>query len=113
MTDRKHTDPFIWLAVSSSIIIIAFILFPLIEMVAQPSFADLLDTIKDKDVISSIWLSLYTSGTAALISFIFGTPFAYLLARKDFAGKKIIESIIDLPIMIPHPVVGIAILSIA
>ncbi|MCK5509467.1 MAG: hypothetical protein KAI50_13225, partial [Desulfobacterales bacterium] len=62
MTDRKHTDPFIWLAVSSSIIIIAFILFPLIEMVAQPSFADLMDTIKDKDVISSIWLSLYTSG---------------------------------------------------
>ena len=113
MIAKKHIDPFIWLAVSSSIIIIAFILFPLIEMVAQPSFADLMDTIKDKDVISSIWLSLYTSGTAALISFIFGTPFAYLLARKDFAGKKIIESIIDLPIMIPHPVVGIAILSIA
>ncbi|MDL1964720.1 MAG: ABC transporter permease [Deltaproteobacteria bacterium] len=113
MTAKKHIDPFIWLAVSSSIIIIAFILFPLIEMVAQPSFADLMDTIKDKDVISSIWLSLYTSGTAALISFIFGTPFAYLLARKDFAGKKIIESIIDLPIMIPHPVIGIAILSIA
>jgi len=113
MTAKKHIDPFIWLAVSSSIIIIAFILFPLIEMVAQPSFADLMDTIKDKDVISSIWLSLYTSGTAALISFIFGTPFAYFLARKDFAGKKIIESIIDLPIMIPHPVIGIAILSIA
>ena len=113
MTDRKHIDPFIWLAVSSSIIIIAFILFPLIEMVAQPSFADLKEAITDKDVIASIRLSLYTSLMAALISFIFGTPFAYLLARKDFVGKKFIESIIDLPIMIPHPVVGIAILSIA
>lgn len=113
MIAKKHTDPFIWLAVSSSIIIIAFILFPLIEMVAQPTFADLIDTAKDKEVISSIWLSLYTSGMAALISFLFGTPFAYLLARKNFWGKNFIESIIDLPIMIPHPVVGIAILSIA
>ena len=113
MIAKKHTDPFIWLAVSSSIIIIAFILFPLIEMVAQPTFADLIDTAKDKEVVSSIWLSLYTSGMAALISFLFGTPFAYLLARKNFRGKNFIESIIDLPIMIPHPVVGIAILSIA
>jgi molybdate/tungstate transport system permease protein len=82
-------------------------------MVAQPSFTDLKEAITDRDVLNAIKLSLYTSLTAALISFIFGTPFAYLLARKDFPGKKFVESIIDLPIMIPHPVVGIAILSIA
>ncbi len=113
MVTKKHIDPFIWLAASSSIIIISFILFPLIEMVVQPSFADLKEAITDKDVVASIRLSIYTSSMAALISFIFGTPFAYLLARKDFAGKKFIESIVDLPIMIPHPVIGIAILSIA
>ena len=60
--------------------------------------------------LGSIGLSIYTSGMAALISFLIGTPFAYLLARKNFFGKKLVESIIDLPIMIPHPVVGIAIL---
>ncbi len=113
MITKKHTDPFIWLAISCSIIIIAFILFPLLEMVVQPSFADLKEAITDKDVFNAIKLSLYTSLMAALISFIFGTPLAYLLARKDFIGKKLVESIIDLPIMIPHPVVGIAILSIA
>ncbi|MEA3361061.1 MAG: ABC transporter permease, partial [Thermodesulfobacteriota bacterium] len=42
-----------------------------------------------------------------------GTPFAYLLARKAFWGKRFVESIVDLPIVIPHPVVGIAILSVA
>ncbi|MBW2558077.1 MAG: ABC transporter permease [Deltaproteobacteria bacterium] len=91
----------------------AFILLPLIEMMTAPSFAMLKETIKDKDVVRSIWLSIYTAGLAALISFVFGTPLAYVLARSDFRGKKLIESIIDLPIVIPHPVVGIAILSVA
>ncbi len=110
---KRPIDPFLWVAVFSTCIIMAFILFPLIEMVAQPSLGDLKETIQDPDVIRSIWLSIYTSGLAALISFVIGTPFAYLLARKDFFGKKLVESIIDLPIMIPHPVVGIAILGLA
>ncbi|MFZ0611015.1 MAG: ABC transporter permease [Desulfobacterales bacterium] len=101
------------MAAFSGTVIVAFILLPLIEMVTQPSLASLGEAAADRDVISSIWLSIYTSGTAALISLVFGTPFAYLLARRDFAGKKFLESVIDLPIMIPHPVVGIAILSIA
>jgi len=91
----------------------AFILLPLIELMTAPSFAMLKETIKDKDVVRSIWLSIYTAGLAALISFVFGTPLAYVLARTDFRGKKLVESIIDLPIVIPHPVVGIAILSVA
>jgi molybdate/tungstate transport system permease protein len=64
-------------------------------------------------VVRSIWLSIYTAGAAALISFFFGTPLAYLLARTSFRGKRFLESIIDIPIVIPHPVVGIAILSVA
>jgi molybdate/tungstate transport system permease protein len=107
------TGPFFWVAVFSSVMIVAFILFPLFEMVTQSSFDSLGEAITDKDVVSSIWLSIYTSGMAALISLVFGTPFAYLLARRNFSGKKLVESVIDLPIMIPHPVVGIAILSIA
>ena len=110
---KKRIDPFFWIAVFSTATIVVFILFPLIEMVIQPSFQDLKETIKDPDVLHSIGLSIYTSGLAGVISLIIGTPFAYLLARKSFFGKKLVESIIDLPIMIPHPVVGIAILGLA
>jgi len=91
----------------------AFILLPLMDMVTAPSLSMLKETLKDRDVVRSIWLSMYTSGSAALISFVFGTPLAYLLARTHFKGKRWVESIIDLPIVIPHPVVGIAILSVA
>ena len=106
-------EPFFWVTVSCGIVIMAFILLPLIELMTAPSFAMLKETIKDKDVVRSIWLSIYTAGLAALISFVFGTPLAYVLARTNFRGKKLVESIIDLPIVIPHPVVGIAILSVA
>ena len=104
---------FFWITISSGVVILAFILIPLVEMMTAPSMDMLVKTFNDKDVMRSIWLSIYTAGLAALISFIFGTPFAYLLARTDFTGKRLVESIIDLPIVIPHPVVGIAILSVA
>ena len=109
----KKLDPFSLLTISCSFIILLFILLPLLEMVFQPSLQSLQETIQDKDVVRSIWLSIYTSSLAAFISLIVGTPFAYLLARKQFFGKKFVESVVDLPIMIPHPIVGIAILSLA
>jgi len=93
--------------------VMAFILLPMIQMMAAPSFSALKEAFENRDVLRSIWLSMYTAGMAALISFIFGTPLAYFLARNDFPGKRLVESIIDLPIVIPHPVVGIAILSVA
>ncbi len=106
-------EPFFWITVSCGFVIMAFILLPLIELMTAPSLTMLKETIQDKDVVRSIWLSIYTAGLAALISFILGTPLAYLLARSNFRGKQLVEGIIDLPIAIPHPVVGIAILSVA
>ncbi len=106
-------EPFFWITVSCGVVIMAFILLPLLQMITAPSLSMMNSTIQDKDVISSIWLSIYTALSAAGISFLFGTPLAYFLARTDFRGKRLVESIIDLPIVIPHPVVGIAILSVA
>lgn len=89
-----------------------FILLPLLHLLTSSSIGDLKITIREKDVLVAIGLSIYTSGCAGLISFAFGTPLAYLLARKEFRGKRLVEAIIDLPIVIPHPVVGIAILGV-
>jgi molybdate/tungstate transport system permease protein len=109
----KKKEPFFWITLSCGVIILAFILIPIFELMTGPSFSMLKETLKDKDVMRSIRLSIYTAGSAAFIALIFGTPLAYLLARTNFRGKRLIESIIDLPIVIPHPVIGIAILSVA
>ena len=106
-------EPFFWVSVSCGIVVLAFILLPLWEMLTAPSYAMLKETLHDKTVLHSIWLSIYTAFAAAAIAFVFGTPLAYVLARTHFRGKRLVEGIIDLPIVIPHPVVGIAILGVA
>lgn len=109
----EKREPFFWLTASCGAVTMAFILLPLIELLTASSISILRETLRDRDVVRSIWLSIYTAGAAGGISFVLGTPLAYLLARHEFRGKRLVESIIDLPIVIPHPVVGIAVLSVA
>lgn len=105
-------DFFFWGTVGCGISVLAFIALPLVQLLTAPSCEALQQAIVDRDVVHSIFLSLWAAAAAALISFVFGTPLAYLLARHEFSGKRLVEGIIDLPIIIPHPVVGIAILSV-
>jgi molybdate/tungstate transport system permease protein len=58
-------------------------------------------------VINSIVLTMGAGLNAILILLLIGTPLAYILARTDFHGKGIVESIVDLPVMLPHTVAGI------
>ncbi|THB68290.1 MAG: ABC transporter permease subunit [Desulfovibrio sp.] len=101
-----------WLFCSAGLVLL-FIFGPLAKTIFSPTWEVFAETLRDPDVLSSIWLSISTSGMAALIALVLGTPLAYILARKQFRGKRLVESLIDLPIMIPHPVVGIVLLSIA
>lgn len=105
-------DIFFLVSVACAATVLAFISLPLVQMLSAPSFLMLKEAILDHEVLSSLRLSLLASGGAALLSFLLGTPLAYLLARYEFRGKNLVEGIIDLPIVIPHPVVGIAILSV-
>lgn len=109
----KRIEPLNWLFMFISLPLILLLTLPLIKMTFQPSAEMLKETISDTDVVAAIVRSISLSFFAGILSFVMGTPLAYLLARKRIIGKRIIEGIIDLPIMIPHPVVGIAILSLA
>jgi len=102
----------VWLVVSC-VLVLLFIVGPLARTVVSPDAQQMRETLLDADVLRSVGLSMGASGLAALLALIFGTPLAYVLARKEFPGKKIVESLIDLPIMIPHPVIGIAFLTLA
>ncbi len=109
---RMEKSLFFGFTSTSGLLVLLFILLPLTQMIASPSLEGLKSALRDMAVIRSIWLSIYASILASIISFLIGTPFAYLLARSSFGGKRFVESIIDLPIVIPHPIVGIAILSV-
>ncbi|MEM3522168.1 MAG: ABC transporter permease [Candidatus Bathyarchaeia archaeon] len=107
----KNTLILFW--ISSSIVLIFVLLILGAPIVAQIlDFNNFLETIKDLTVWSSIFLSIYAAFISTLIAFILGVPLAYLLAREKFFGKSMIEGIIDLPMVIPHTVAGIAILTV-
>jgi molybdate/tungstate transport system permease protein len=106
-------DPFTGLAVACSSLLVLFILLPLVQMISQPSATDMIAAAQDADVTRAIALSIGAALCAGILALLLGTPFAYLLARRNFVGKRLVESVVDLPIMIPHPVIGIALLSIA
>lgn len=101
-----------WMITSAGLVLL-FIFGPLAKTIAAPTWEVFWETLQDGDVLRSIRLSLLTAAAAALIALFLGTPLAYILARRNFRGKRFVESLIDLPIMIPHPVVGIALLSCA
>jgi len=108
-----HLGPALLLMLLCSALVVAAIVLPLLQMVMAPTLEDMLAALKDRDVMRAIGLSMKTAGMAGVIALVIGTPFAYLLARKHFRGKRLVESIVDLPIMIPHPIIGIALLSLA
>jgi len=92
--------------------LLIFIVLPLLSMILLESPSTLLETLRDPDVQNAIWLSIYTALLTTMVAFLFGVPLAYLLARVEFFGKNVIESIIDIPIVVPHAVAGIALLTL-
>ena len=64
----------------------------------------------DPEIVQAIQLSFVTTIITLLISIIAGTPLAYLLARGNFPGKTVLDTLIDLPIVMPPAVAGIALI---
>ncbi len=92
-------------------LVLFFIVAPLVGMVLNTTPGALLETTKDKEVISSVCLTISTAFGATIVSALAVIPLAYLLARKEFFGKRIILGIINLPVVIPHSAAGIAVLG--
>lgn len=96
--------------IALSFVIVAFLIIPLIKLLLSIHFISYISTIKDKEVIGSIILTMKVSLFAVIFVLFTGLPLAYLIARYEFKGKSLLESIIDIPIMVPHTAAGIALL---
>jgi len=107
-TTNKMTLTFILLG----LIIFLFIIVPLVKMVVTSDPQILFETLLDPEVRGAIWLTLYAALLATIVGFTLGIPLAYLLAHTDFTGKKLVEGLIDVPIVVPHTAAGIALLFV-
>ena len=87
-----------------------FMLLPTTKLIAVGGAEGLRQLGGDSELRSALWLTLSCATASTLIAVIGGTPLAYLLARKSFPGRSIVAALVDIPLVIPHPVAGIAIL---
>jgi len=91
-------------------VLVLFIVGPIGRLLLMATPATLRASLTDPEFTASVTLTLATATAATLIGATFGIPLAYLLARRRFWGKRIVLGVIDLPVVIPHPVAGLALL---
>jgi len=91
-------------------IFVCLIVLPMLALFTTTSFAELASQFRSPMILSAVLISLETSLTVVFLSLCLGIPVAYLLAMKDFKGKEILDTLVDLPISMPPLVAGLALL---
>jgi molybdate/tungstate transport system permease protein len=89
-----------------------FLVAPLFGLVAGGGLSGLRQLSSDAELRSSLLLTVGTATLATLLGLVGATPIAYALARGRFRGRALLAATLDLPLLIPHPVAGIALLLV-
>ena len=100
------------LAALAASALLLFLAAPIFELITAGGAEGLSRLGSDAELRSSLALTALTATTATLLGVLGGTPLAYLLARRTFPGRAVLSAVLDLPLLIPHPVAGIALLLI-
>ena len=95
-----------------ALVFIILLMLPVVNMVVTADTDVLRSTMADPEVLASIALTLRAALWATLVCAVTGIPLAYLLARWNFPGKSLVQGVVDLPVMIPHTAMGIALLMV-
>jgi molybdate/tungstate transport system permease protein len=98
-------------ALSASLFLL-FIAAPLVGLVGSGGARGVRALLADAELRSAIMLTIGTATLATLFGVLGATPVAYALARGRFRGRSLLAALIDLPLLIPHPVAGIALLLV-
>ncbi len=92
--------------------LILFILLPILAIFFELSSFDFFASLQQRQALEAIRLSMVTSLTTVAITLIFGTPVAYLLIFQKSRFSHVLDTLIDLPTILPPAVAGIALLIV-
>jgi len=99
------------LAVALGVIAALFLGLPVAVLVLRAVATGALGlALTDPVVLDALFLSLVTTAISLVVTVAFAMPFAHVLAHRQFRGKAIVETIVDLPIVLPPSVAGLALL---
>jgi molybdate transport system permease protein len=96
---------------AATAIAFAFLLLPLVAIFARVPVGHLFAQLGDDVTRDALLVSLKTSAIAHASVLAVGTPVAYLLARRRFPGRAAVLTLVELPLVLPPAVAGIALLA--
>ncbi len=99
-----------WVFLIPSLLLAGLFGLPIVSLVIRAAGSNFLASILEPSALRALRLSMITSLTSLLVTIVFGTALAYVLARRKFPFKGWFELLIDLPIVLPPSVAGIALL---
>jgi molybdate transport system permease protein len=98
------------LAVAALALLAGFVSLPLLSLVVWTVSEDSWRAMASPVAVDALLLSLRTTATTMAVLLLVGTPAAYILARVDFRGSRVINTLIDIPVVLPPSAAGIALL---
>jgi molybdate transport system permease protein len=93
-----------------SLIAVLFLVLPIIGLIIRAPWENLWSVLRHSDTSQALRLSLWTSTAATAVSLIIGVPLAWVLARTDFPGLRLLRALVTLPLVLPPVVGGVALL---
>lgn len=109
-SSRRYDDRSGWYFLLPAALLLALLGVPLLVLLWTGLTENFGDYLREPSVHDAIQLSLATSATSTALVVALGTPLAYLLAFRPFRGRLLVELLVDLPIVLPPMVAGIALL---
>ncbi|MCC6236128.1 MAG: molybdate ABC transporter permease subunit [Dehalococcoidia bacterium] len=100
-----------WIFASPSLLFGAFVLVPLIALAIRGwQDGQVMERLLSPFVLHALRLSVVTSTLTLVLALVFGVPAAYLLARGRFRGRQLLTILVELPMVLPPTVAGVALL---
>lgn len=96
---------------ASALVALAFLTLPIIALFTQVPLRDVPSLLGDPVVSDAIKVTIKTNLIADALILLLGTPTAFLLARRSFPGRNVVITLIELPLVLPPAVAGIALLA--
>jgi molybdate transport system permease protein len=91
---------------------LAFLVLPLVGLVVRAPWSTLPQRLTEPGVLTALRLSLQTATIATVVCVVTGVPLAWLLARVEFPGRRVVRALVTVPLVLPPVVGGVALLLV-
>jgi molybdate transport system permease protein len=109
---RRHTQRVPLPLLLPALAGLAFLVLPLAGLVIRAPWTTLWPRLTGASALTALRLSLQTATTATIVCLLLGVPLAWLLARVEFRGRRVVRALVTVPLVLPPVVGGVALLLV-